>query len=186
MGIYVQRRYRFIIPHSMVNMLHSCLDKHSLSWSWIHWSFLNLIGAKVVLGLNSNKCLNHLCDLYQNLSHYLMRDLLLHKAGLLGCLLVGYIWLYFFSSLMHFLQPFDKMTYFMTVVTMKPILVRSSTLGHLTLGLAWNLPLPWLLKFSWPLLLHWYLLESYLLGFWEGFGLISYHFETGMDYGERV
>ena len=72
--------------------------KHVGQFLWINTTyhghgyveaFLNLVGAKVVLGINSNKCLNHPWDLYQNVGHYLMRDLLLHKGSLLRCLPVG-------------------------------------------------------------------------------------------------
>ena len=81
----------------------------------------------MVLGFNSSKCLNHPWDLYQNLSRYQMRDILLHKASLLGCLPVELDLVALFSSLMCFLQSMIKWHVFMSVVTMKLILVRSST-----------------------------------------------------------
>ena len=80
----------------------------------------------MVLGFNSKKCLNHLWDLYQNLSHFPMTDLLLHKSGLLGCFPVAKFGC--ISLICNALSVIlDKMAYFVTVVMMKLILIRRST-----------------------------------------------------------
>ena len=108
MAIYIQRTYRFINLYSMVNMLGSIFGQTQLI---MVMDMLRLSKfAKVVLGLNSNSFLNHLWDLY--LSHSLMRDLLLHKAGPLHFLISNAL-----SAI------FDEMAYFLTVVKMKLIVM---------------------------------------------------------------